>query len=380
MIGPIVAPEDRLPRTLVVTNDFPTRQGGIEAFVAALSDLFPPGEVVVYTASMPGDAAYDAELPYPVVRDRATTLLPTRRVRRDVVAAFQEHGCDRVLFGASAPLGLLAPALRAAGARRIVALTHGHEVWWARMPVTRRLLRRIGDEVDDLTYISDWCRDEIGRALSPAGRAKQRRLAPGVDPDRFHPGCGGTEVRAELGLGADVPLVVTASRLVERKGQDLLVEAWPAVRPHRRTLEHRVRTLGLGDAVTFVGARTWKDMPPYFDAADVFAMPSRTRLHGLEPEGLGIVFLEAAACGKPVVVGRSGGAPDAVDDGVTGFVVDPTDPAEIAARLCDLLTDESRARAMGALGRERVVRDWRWEQVAATCREYLDGQPVPDAV
>ena len=382
-----------MPRTLVVTNDFPTRQGGIEAFVAALADRFPPGEVVVYTASMPGDAAYDAELPYPVVRDRATTLLPTRRVRHDVVAAFREHGCDRVLFGASAPLGLLAPALRAAGARRIVALTHGHEVWWARMPVTRRLLRRIGDDVDDLTYISDWCRDEIGRALSPAGRAKQRRLAPGVDPDRFRPGCGGAEVRGSLGLDADAPLVVTASRLVERKGQDVLVEAWPAVRqvvpdarllvvgdgPHRRTLEHRVRTLGLHDAVTFVGARAWKDMPPYFDAADVFAMPSRTRLHGLEPEGLGIVFLEAAACGKPVLVGRSGGAPDAVDDGVTGFVVDPTDPAEIAARLCDLLTDPARARAMGALGRERVVRDWRWEQDAATCQEYHAAQPEGDA-
>lgn len=383
-----------MPRTLVVTNDFPTRQGGIEAFVAALSDLFPPGEVVVYTASMPGDAAYDAELPYPVLRDRATTLLPTRRVRRDVVAAFHEHGCDRVLFGASAPLGLLAPALRAAGAERIVALTHGHEVWWARMPGTRRLLRQIGDSVDDLTYISDWCRDEIGKALSPAGRAKQRRLAPGVDSARFHPGCGGAEVRAQLGLTTSTPVVVTASRLVERKGQDVLVEAWPAVRevvpdarllvvgdgPHRATLERRVGALGLQDSVTFVGARPWKDMPPFFDAADVFAMPSRTRLHGLEPEGLGIVFLEAASCGKPVVVGRSGGAPDAVDDGVTGFVVDPTDPAEIAARLCDLLTDPERARAMGSLGRERVARDWQWEQVGATCRRYLGTQPVSDPV
>ncbi|MGY4645557.1 glycosyltransferase family 4 protein [Cellulomonas sp. URHB0016] len=383
-----------MPRTLVVTNDFPTRRGGIEAFVAALSDSFPPGEVVVYTASMPGDAAYDAELPYPVLRDRATTLLPSRRVRRDVVAAFHEHGCDRVLFGASAPLGLLARALRAAGAERVVALTHGHEVWWARMPGTRRLLRRIGDDVDDLTYISDWCRDEIGRALSPAGRAKQRRLAPGVDSDRFRPGCGGAEVREQLGLSPSTPLVVTASRLVERKGQDVLVEAWPAVRaavpdarllvvgdgPHRATLERQVRTLELDDAVTFVGARAWKDMPPYFDAADVFAMPSRTRLHGLEPEGLGIVFLEAASCAKPVLVGRSGGAPDAVDDGVTGYVVDPTDPAEVAARLCDLLTDPERARAMGALGRARVEQHWQWEQVGETCRQYLGAQPVPDVV
>jgi phosphatidyl-myo-inositol dimannoside synthase len=116
---------------------------------------------------------------------------------------------------------------------------------------------------------------------------------------------------------------------------------------------------------------TWADIPPYFDAADVFAMPSRTRLAGLEPEGLGIVFLEAAACGKPVIVGRSGGAPDAVDDGVTGYVVDPTSPDEIAARVVELLTDPDKARAMGEAGRIRAQADWQWDDIAARCREYL---------
>jgi phosphatidylinositol alpha-1,6-mannosyltransferase len=373
-----------LPRTLVVTNDFPTRQGGIEAFVAALADRFPPDEVVVYTASMPGDAAYDATLPYPVVRDRASMLLPTRRVRRDVVAAFHAHGCDRVLFGASAPLGLLAPALRKAGARRVVAITHGHEVWWARVPGTRALLRRIGDSVDVLTYISGWCRDQIGRALSPAGRSHQARLAPGVDSARFFPGCGGERVRAERGLG-DAPVVVCAARLVARKGQDQLIAAWPAVRravpdarlvlvgggPYRDELEKLAARHGVTDSVDLVGPVAWADIPPYFDAADVFAMPSRTRLLGLEPEGLGIVFLEAASCGKPVLVGRSGGAPDAVDDGVTGFVVDPRSPDEIAARLVELLTDPERAREMGARGRARAQADWQWDDIAARCREYL---------
>ncbi|MBT0992710.1 glycosyltransferase family 4 protein [Cellulomonas sp. DKR-3] len=373
-----------MPRTLVVTNDFPTRQGGIEAFVAALCDRFPPDEVVVYTASMPGDAAYDAALPYPVLRDRASTLLPTPRVRRAVVAALHEHGCDRVLFGASAPLGLLAPALREAGARRVVAITHGHEVWWARVPGTRQALRRIGDSVDALTYISGWCRDQIARALSPRGRAHQQRLAPGVDSERFTPGCGGGRVRAERGIG-DAPLVVCAARLVPRKGQDTLIAAWPAVLravpdarllvvgdgPYRERLDQQVAKLGLGASVTFTGPVPWAEIPPYFDAADVFAMPSRTRLLGLEPEGLGIVYLEAASCGKPVVVGRSGGAPDAVVDGVTGYLVDPRSPADVAARLVELLTDRETARRMGEAGRERARADWQWDAVARTCRGYL---------
>lgn len=373
-----------MPRTLVVTNDFPTRQGGIEAFVAALCERFDPAELVVYTSSMPGDREYDASLPYPVVRDRTSMLLPTPRVRKAVVAAFAEHGCDRVLFGASAPLGLLAPALRAAGAERIVAITHGHEVWWARVPVMRSLLRRIGDRVDVLTYISGWCRDQIARGLSPKGRERQARLAPGVDSARFYPGCGGAQVRADLGLG-DAPVVVCAARLVARKGQDMLVRAWPTVLaavpgarllvvgdgPHRAALEKLVARLGLTGSVTFTGPVTWKEIPPYFDAADVFAMPSRTRLLGLEPEGLGIVFLEAASCGKPVIVGRSGGAPDTVVDGVTGYVVDPRSTDEIATRIAALLLDPDNARAMGAVGRARAQKDWQWDDIAAQCREYL---------
>ncbi|MDP9442864.1 MAG: alpha-(1-2)-phosphatidylinositol mannosyltransferase, partial [Actinomycetota bacterium] len=119
-----------MSRILVVTNDFPTRRGGIEAFVLALCERMPADEVVVYTASMPGAAGFDAALPFPVVRDPTSTLLPTPAVGRRVQRVFAAYGCDRVLFGAAAPLGLLAGRLRAVGARRVVALTHGHEVWW----------------------------------------------------------------------------------------------------------------------------------------------------------------------------------------------------------------------------------------------------------
>src|SRR5699024_2860078 len=139
------------------------------------------------------------------------------------------YDCDRVLIGSSVPLGLLAPALRTAGARRIVAITHGHETWWARVPLTRPLLRRVGDTVDVLTYISTWTRDEIARGLSPAGRARQHRLTPGVDPERFRPGIGGERVRAELGIAAGTPVVACTARLVKRKGQDMLLRAWPRV-------------------------------------------------------------------------------------------------------------------------------------------------------
>lgn len=188
-----------MSRVLVVTNDFPTRRGGIESFVLALCQGLPPNEVVVYTASMPGDAEYDAGLPFPVYRDPASLLLPTPAVAHRVTGVMRRHGCDRVLFGASAPLGLLAPALRRAGARRLVALTHGHEVWWARVPGTRQVLRRVGDNVDVMTYVSEWCRDHIAPALSPAARERMVRLSPGVDDSRFFPGCGGADVRRRLG-------------------------------------------------------------------------------------------------------------------------------------------------------------------------------------
>lgn len=142
-----------MARTLVVTNDFPTRQGGIEAFVLALCQRMPPAEVVVYTASMAGGREYDATLPFPVIRDRTSTLLPTPGLARRTTQVLRSEGCDRVLFGAAAPLGLLAPTLRRAGAKRIVGLTHGHETWWARVPGPRGLFRRIGRSTDSLTYL-----------------------------------------------------------------------------------------------------------------------------------------------------------------------------------------------------------------------------------
>jgi phosphatidylinositol alpha-1,6-mannosyltransferase len=356
-------------RVLVVTNDFPPRRGGIESFVLALCERMPPDEVVVYTASMPGDRAYDAGLPFTVHRDRRGTLLPTRGVGHRVAAVLAQHGCDRVLFGAAAPLGLLAPALRRAGARRILALTHGHEVWWARVPVARHLLRRIGESTDVLTYVSEFCRGRIAPALSPAAATRMARLSPGVDPRRFHPGCGGAEVRERLGLAPDTPVVVCTARLVRRKGQDTLVRVWPQVLaavpgavlllvgdgPDRRRLKRGVLRRRLTGSVLLVGGVDWAEVPAWTDAGDVFAMPCRTRRGGLEPEAWGIVLLEALACGLPVVVGRSGGAPEAVQR-AGGRVV--ADDVELVDSLVVLLQER--------LARPRVpVVQWSWTRCAA---------------
>jgi phosphatidylinositol alpha-1,6-mannosyltransferase len=316
-------------RVLVVTNDFPPRRGGIETFVYSICEVLPPEDVVVYTAAMPGDREYDAGLPYPVYRDPATMLLPTPAVGRRVVEVMRRHGCERVVFGASAPLGLLGRRLRRAGAARVIALTHGHEVWWARVPVTRQLLRRVGSSVDVMTYVSEWCRDRIAPALSGDAAARMVRLSPVVDTDRFYPGCGGAEKRRQLGISPEAPVVVCTARMVKRKGQDTLVKAWPQVLdavpdarlllvgdgPYRSKVERLARRLGVEGSVIFTGSVSWEEMSAYTDAGDVFAMPVRSRLFGLEAEAFGIVFLEAAACGLPVVAGDSGGVREVVGPG-----------------------------------------------------------------
>ena len=371
-----------MPRTLIVTNDFPPRQGGIQSFVHALATRLPRGTVTVYAPAWKGSREFDAEQPFPVVRHPTSLMLPVPAVSRRAAAIAREHGCDAVLFGAAAPLGLVTPVLRRAGVRRAVALTHGHEAGWAMLPGARTLLRRIGDEVDVMTYLGEYFRARLTRALSPEAAKRMVRLAPGVDVTLFRPGSGGLAVRDRLGL-AGRPVVVCVSRMVRRKGQDTLIRAWPQVRaevsdarlllvgdgPYAGDLQRLARRVGVSDAVLFTGPVPWPELPAYYDAGDVFAMPCRTRRAGLDVEGLGLVYLEASATGLPVIGGDSGGAPDAILDGESGYVVH--DAAGTAARVIELLADPGRARAMGEKGLAWVDREWRWELAAARLTSIL---------
>ena len=369
-------------RTLIVTNDFPPRQGGIQSFVHALATRLPPGMVTVYAPVWKGAAEFDARQPFPVIRHPTSLMLPVPSVSRRAAAIAREHGCNAVLFGAAAPLGLITPSLRRAGVSRAVALTHGHEAGWAALPAARQLLHRIGDEVDVVTYLGEYFRVRLTRALSPEAASRMVRLAPGVDVTFFRPGAGGQAVRDRLGL-AGRPVVACISRMVPRKGQDTLIKAWPRVRaavpgarlllvgdgPYAPTLKRMAQRLGVASDVIFTGPVPWAELPGYYDAADVFAMPCRTRRAGLDVEGLGIVYLEASATGLPVIGGNSGGAPDAILDGESGYVVHEV--AGVAARSIDLLKDPAKARAMGEKGLAWVEREWREELPAARLAALL---------
>jgi phosphatidyl-myo-inositol dimannoside synthase len=365
-------------RTLLVTNDFPPRTGGIQRYLVELAHRLPPGDLAVYAPAWPGCGAYDARLPFAVYRHPTSLMLPEPTVARRAARLAREHGADIVWFGAAAPLGLLGPWLRSSTRiGRVLASSHGHEVGWSMLPGARQMLRRIGRGADVLTTVSDYTRARVAAAFGP--QAALEPLPPGVDTRRFRPDPGArAALRRRHGIG-DEPVVACVSRLVARKGQDALVRALPLVRrrvqgarlvlvgdgPDARRLRALAAACGVADAVVFAGAVPDADLPAYYALGDVFALPCRTRGRGLDLEGLGIALLEAAACGLPVVAGRSGGAPEAVREGRTGHVVDGRDPAALAATLACLLAEPDRAAEMGAAGRAWMTQAWSWDERAA---------------
>lgn len=380
-----------MTRTLVVTNDFPPRPGGIQTFVHELVRRLPPDDVLVYSSRFRGFESFDAEQPFEVVREDTSVLLPTPAVRRRAAGLARTHRADAVLFGAAAPLGLLAPGLRSAGVGRSVGITHGHEAGWAGYPGTRQVLRRVGEGLDVMTYLGEYTRERISGALSRTAASRMVQLAPGVDTTVFHPRVDGAAVRASLALDGR-PVVVCVSRLMPRKGQDTLIRALPAIRrhvpdaalllvgggPHRATLQKLAVETGVADDVVITGSVPFATLPAHYAAGDVFAMPCRTRHLGLDVEGLGIVYLEASAVGLPVVAGRSGGAPDAVLPRVTGEVVDGESVGEVADVVGALLLDAPRRADYGAAGRDWVAQHWTWDGAAARLASLLAGEN-PDA-
>jgi phosphatidylinositol alpha-1,6-mannosyltransferase len=378
---------DTTGATVVVTNDFPPVIGGIEAYAAALSSRLP-GEVVVVTRRMAGADAVDSAFPHRVVRLPVSPLLPGPRVARAVTEIARRHRADRAWIASAAPLGLLAPALRRGGVRRVVASTHGHEVWWATVPGASSVLRRIAVEVDVLTFVSSPVRDSLARRLPGDAVSRMEWLPPAVDPDVFTPDAVARgEVRAALGIPHEAPVVLAAARLVRRKGVDVLVRAWPSVRaavrdahvvvvgdgPDRRRIARYSRSSGgTGAGIHLVGGQPWPVMPRWYAAADLFALPVRTRLGGLEPEAFGICYVEAASAGLPAVAGRSGGTVEAVVDGVTGLVVDGREVDEVAAAVVRLLTDRETADRLARAGRARVLSGRSWDGSARVLARLLD--------
>lgn len=361
-------------RVLWITNDLPPRAGGIQQFVQNLLIRAWPESTLVLGPGQPGGPTHDAAQPYTVERAPGA-VVPRPAIVGQARELVRRHRPDVVVLGASWPLGEVARRL---DGPPVIGLTHGLEAGLCGVGLGP-LIRRATAPLAAVTTISDFTQ---GR-LAPHLRADQVvRLPPGVDPDVFHPDLDGGPLRTAWGVPADAPLVSCISRLVARKGQDVLLEAWPriaAAHPEAwlaivgsGPLEQELRTAAAElERVVVTGGVGWDQLPSAYAAGDVFVMPCRTRLAGTDVEGLGIVYLEAQACGRPAIAGRSGGAPEAVRDGETGLVVDGTDPADVARAVSSLLDEPDAARAMGAAGRDWVERQWSWDHLAGRFRDLL---------
>jgi phosphatidylinositol alpha-1,6-mannosyltransferase len=370
-----------VPRTLFVTNDYPPRVGGIQRTLEALVKELPPEGVSVFCPDWDEADAFDRSVPYEVFRQPERFLWPTPDVGRRVQAAVEASGAEVVLFGATYPLAMLGPGLAASGTPYLAA-AHGFEYWLSVAPGSHALMRYATSKAARVPVM---CSEFIARTVRTAvpKRVPVSVLYPGADVEVFRPDLPTDDLRGLHGIG-DRPLVVCVSRLVARKGQDVLIRGMERLRrrvPDASLLivgggpyEERLRELAAqapADAVIFSGQVSEADLPRYYAVGDVFAMPCRTRLAGMEVEGWGNVFIEAAACAKPVVVGDSGGAREALIDGETGLLVDGANVDAVADAVGDLLSDPDRARAMGEAGRARVLRNHHWPDIARTLTLWL---------
>ena len=374
-----------VPRTLLVTNDYPPQVGGIQRTLEALVRRLPPDRVAVLCPNAEGGDVFDRAAPYPVYRQPERFLWPLPEVRRRLHQAVRSFGADVVLFGAVYPLALLGPSLAETGTPYLAA-AHGFEYWLSIAPGTHALVRRATARAARVPVM---CSAFIARVVRTAvpDNVPVSVMYPGADLEAFRPDLPYGDLTDLHGV-SDRPLIVCVSRLVARKGQDVLIRAMPRIRrdvpdasllivgdgPDRDRLV-RLAADAPNRSVVFAGQVSEGDLPRYYRAGNVFAMPCRSRLGGLEVEGWGNVFLEAAACARPVVVGDSGGARESLAPGETGLLVNGTDVAEVAGAVGSLLADPERANAMGRAGRERVVRAFGWsraaEQLAGWLREAV---------
>ncbi len=371
---------------LLVTNDFPPKVGGIQTYLWELWRRLPPHDVTVLTTRQEGDAAFDRRQSFRVVRDRHSVLLPTPALIRRINALAEEVGASVVVLDPALPLGLVGRWL----CRPYVVVVHGAEIAVpGGLPGSRAALRAVLSGAVHVIVGGEYVRAQAERVVGRQLAATQ--IPPGVDVERFRPLDPDERARArvDFGLPVDARVVVGVGRLVPRKGFDALVAGTASLAPGRPDLvvavagtgrqagelERRVRATGA--PVRLLGRISDEALPRLHGAADIFAGPCRTRWAGLEQEGFGIVFLEAAAAGVPAVAGASGGTTEAVLDGQTGVVVSrPGDPAAFAAGLAGLLDDPGRRLRLGRAARQRVVAEFSYDILAARLQATLALPPV----
>ncbi len=384
-------------RHLLVTNDFPPKVGGIQSYLWELWRRLDPSTFSVLTASSDPQAA-DFDTAFTAaggsIRRVPGRILffPTPRTRRLVAQEVARVGADLVLFDPVVPLGMLASSVGPAA-----QVLHGAEVAIpGRLPIARAVLRRTLSSSAGAIAAGPYPEAEA-RRVARASMPPVLQVPPGVDTQRFRPldPAGRTAVRERLGLKPEVPLIVSVSRLVPRKGMDTLIEAAGILARSGTQLQVAIGGSGRDAArleklvnehrapVTMLGRVADDDLPGLVGAADVFVMACRNRWGGLEQEGFGIVFLEAAACATPAIAGRSGGSADAVVDGVTGSVLeDPRSAAELASTLQKLLLDPERRAAMGIAARARAVASFDYDVLARRLGSALSagwpGAQVPE--
>ena len=368
---------------LLVTNDFPPKIGGIQSYLWELWRRLPADEAAVLTTPYAGAAEFDAAAPIHIERIEQPVMLPTPGLAARIDETAARLGADLVILDPALPVGHLGPRL----ARPYGVILHGAEITVpGRVPGPRHALARVLRGAELVIAAGGYPADE-------GERAARRGLPvvvvpPGVDTDRFVPleDAERAAVRKQFGIAPESTLVVSVSRLVPRKGMDVLIRAAARLAPIHPELEVVIGGAGrdrarlerlvaeLAAPVRLVGRVDDADLPGLYGAADVFAMDCRNRWMGLEQEGFGIVFLEAAACGVPQIAGESGGAAEAVLDGVTGLVVDdPRSVSQLADALRALIIDPERRAAMAAAGRRRAEEEFAYDVLAERLRAAIEG-------
>jgi phosphatidylinositol alpha-1,6-mannosyltransferase len=378
---------------LLVTNDFPPKIGGIQSLLWEWWRRLPPDQFAVLTSPYAGADAFDAEQPFRVERIPEPVLLPHPIMTRRVDELAREFGAELIVLDPAVPLGLIGPSLELP----YDVVLHGAEVTVpGRLPGSKQALAWVLRNARHVVAAGEYSSAEADRA---AGRSLPTTIVPpGVDTERFRPLTSDERraARARFGLPVDAPVIVGVSRLVPRKGFDTAIRAVAAMSRRHPGLvlaiagtgrdEGRLRKLAVdvGAPVRFLGRVANDDLPLVYGCADVFTMLCRNRWAGLEQEGFGIVFVEAAACGVPQVAGRSGGAAEAVADGTSGIVIDDPGGDDAVARAIEafatLLDDDGLRSRMGTASRARAVEQFSYDVLAARLGAALGvGDDAPNA-